>query len=191
MSKSIFVIVLALLPVAAMAHAVSGSGDISELYHPVGGWDHFLVIVAVGMIGSQLGKRAIGLVAVSLASAVIGGGVINLWQHVISAAEWWIAISIIFLGLQLALPKRIPILFTYLIILVVGLSHGYEHSSRLAQATEAVLYVVSFVVTTISLYMMGVFIGLIAIRTQRGVYKLRVFGTVIAMVGVSLVSVVQ
>lgn len=164
MNKLIFTIVLILLPVTAMAHAMPGSGVIADLYNPIGGWDHFLVLVAVGMISSQLGKRAIGLMVALLASAVLSGWLIGMWQNAVPIVEWGVVLSILFMGLQLVMPKKIPVLFTYLSILVCGFWHGYDNASEVEQATTQAIATVGFIVTTAALYMMGMLLGLIAYR---------------------------
>jgi len=168
MNKVMFTIALTLLPVTAMAHTMPGSGVITDLYNPIGGWVHFLAIVAVGMISSQLSKRAISLTAALLASAVLSGWLIGTWQYDVPIIEWGVVLSILLLGLQLAIPKKIPVLITSLIILVFGLWHGYDNASEVVQTTVHAIATVGFIVTTTALYMMGMFLGLIAYRDPVG-----------------------
>ena len=52
---------VALLPVAAFAHT-GHAGDhpfLSGLTHPIGGADHLLAMVALGLLAAQIGGRAL------------------------------------------------------------------------------------------------------------------------------------
>jgi urease accessory protein len=62
--------ILLLLPTLAYAHAGAGEGFLRGLQHPLGGIDHVLAMLAVGVF---LGLRLAGPVRLLVASAAIVG----------------------------------------------------------------------------------------------------------------------
>src|SRR6201987_6272847 len=67
---------LTLIPAAAFAHTGAGGahGFVSGFAHPLGGLDHILAMVTVGIFAWQLGGRALWLVPATFVLAMAGGG---------------------------------------------------------------------------------------------------------------------
>ncbi len=88
------------VPSLAMAH--TGHGEVSGLAHgfahPVGGLDHILAMVMVGVLAAQLGGRALWLVPASFVAVMALGGVLGLAGLGLPFVELGIALSIVVLG---------------------------------------------------------------------------------------------
>ena len=72
------VALLVWLPAAAFAHTAggaAGAGFLTGFRHPLGGIDHVLAMLAVGMWGAQLGSPAIWALPVAFPQVMALGGV--------------------------------------------------------------------------------------------------------------------
>src|ERR1700730_2978472 len=66
---------LALAPTVAFAHpGHDGASLVHGFLHPLGGVDHIIAMVAVGLLAARLGGRALWLGSAGLALATGGGG---------------------------------------------------------------------------------------------------------------------
>ena len=84
------------------AHTFTGmNGFYDGLSHPVLGLDHFLAMVCVGVVSSQIGGRAIWTVPSLFVSFMILGGIAGLFIELFAITfsktiEWGIIFSVIF-----------------------------------------------------------------------------------------------
>src|SRR5919204_1623085 len=80
---------LALIPAAAFAHTGAGEphGFVSGLAHPLGGLDHILAMVTVGIFAWQLGGRALWLVPGSFVLAMAAGAALGMAGVALPFAE--------------------------------------------------------------------------------------------------------
>src|SRR5690606_1200260 len=65
----------------AFAHTYGGAlggGFAQGFLHPLGGLDHLLAMVAVGIWAAQLGGRALGFVPAAFVAAMVGGGIAGM-----------------------------------------------------------------------------------------------------------------
>src|SRR5258708_24312372 len=70
---------LTLIPTAAFAHPGLGDahGFVAGFAHPLGGLDHILAMVTVGIFAWQLGGRALWLVPATFVLAMAAGGALG------------------------------------------------------------------------------------------------------------------
>ncbi len=74
-------VLLVVLPASAFAHtegAAAGAGFLTGFLHPLGGLDHVLAMLAVGMWGAQLGNPAIWVLPVAFPQVMALGGVAGI-----------------------------------------------------------------------------------------------------------------
>src|SRR5258708_2850176 len=71
---------LTLIPTAAFAHPGLGDahGFVAGFAHPLGGLDHILAMVTVGIFAWQLGGRALWLVPATFVLAMAAGGALGM-----------------------------------------------------------------------------------------------------------------
>src|SRR5215208_6784885 len=90
----------ALLTLAAgIAQAHTGIGAAGGFgygfAHPLGGLDHVLAMVAVGLFAAQLGRRALWLVPLSFIAMMIVGGALGMAGINLSPVETAIGFSVV------------------------------------------------------------------------------------------------
>jgi urease accessory protein len=158
----------ALLSLTAVASAHTGQGDahgfVHGFMHPVGGLDHVLAMVAVGLYASLLGGRALLLVPASFVGVMAIGGAIGIAGIGLPYVEIGIALSIVVLGLAVALRLSIPTLAAMALVGVFAIFHGHAHGGEMPQDASGYSYAAGFMLATALLHAAGVAIGLIAGR---------------------------
>lgn len=180
----------AMAPLQAWAHADPGahSGLFQGLLHVVGGLDHLLVMVGVGLFAATLGGRArwvlpatfvtvMALTAIAAMSGLIGG----------NPAEHLIALSVIVVGVPIALALK-PSLGTALaVIAVCAAIHGQAHGAELPAATQATGYLIGLMLSTALLHVGGAFAGIALNRIPvAGLTLTRTAGAAMTAAGLAL-----
>lgn len=171
-------------------HDVPGNGIAAGLLHPLLGWDHLLAMLTVGLLSVQIGGRATWLVPASFVGCMIAGGIGGMLGWGMPAVEFGIALSVLLLGLAVALDKRLPIAVPLAFAGLFGLVHGQAHGLEMPHVDSPVLYAVGFVMATISLHVAGVLFGGQALKSLRGARRLRLSGAAVAVAGCLLLLAV-
>ena len=171
------------------AHTFTGmNGFYDGLSHPVLGLDHFLAMVCVGVVSSQIGGRAIWTVPSLFVSFMILGGAAGLYIEILAITlsdiiEWGIIFSVIFLGLSVAIEKKLPTNIIMIAVAFFGLFHGLAHGIEMPWAANPLLFALGFSSGTAVLHLFGVGIGLVLIRNNFLNIILRILGLVCAIFG--------
>jgi urease accessory protein len=179
---------LLLLPALAQAHtegAAAGSGFLTGFRHPLGGLDHVLAMLAVGMWGAQLGPPALWALPVAFPLVMALGGVAGILGLPIPPVELGITASVIVLGAMIALDRHPPLAVAALLVAFFAVFHGYAHGTELPGQTGAVAYSAGFVLATGLIHLTGIGIGLV-VKLPHGLRLLRLGGTAIALTGLWL-----
>jgi len=167
-----------------LAHAEhgGGSGLTSGFLHPLGGIDHILAMVAVGLWGAQLGRPAIWVLPVAFPLVMALGGALGLMGFPLPGVEVGIAGSALVLGLLVAWAARPPLWLAATAIAIFAIFHGYAHGAELPAGANGLLYSLGFVIATGLLHGAGILIGALH-RLPWGGYVLRFGGVIIAFGG--------
>lgn len=179
---------LALLSSPAFAHVGGGAGAagfLTGFLHPLGGLDHVLAMLAVGMWGAQLGNPAIWALPVAFPMVMALGGVAGILGVPLPGAELGVALSVIVLGSMILLDRRPPLWGAALIVAFFAVFHGYAHGNELPGQAGAVAYSAGFVIATGLIHVTGIGIGFVTLL-PRGAGMLRVAGGAIAAAGLLL-----
>jgi urease accessory protein len=179
---------LLILPTSAFAHtagASAGAGFITGFLHPLGGLDHALAMLAVGMWGAQLRSPAIWVLPVAFPQVMALGGVAGILGVPLVGIELGVTVSVVVLGSMIALGLRPPLWAALLIVSFFAVFHGYAHGAELPGKTGAVAYCAGFVTATGLIHLTGIGIGLV-VKLPHGVKMLRVGGSAIAAAGLFL-----
>ncbi|WP_454624171.1 HupE/UreJ family protein [Bradyrhizobium cenepequi] len=151
-----------LVPTVAFAHA--GHGDVSGLTHgfthPITGIDHVVAMVAVGVLAAQLGGRALWLVPSSFVGVMALGGALGMAGILLPLAEVGVALSVVVLGLAIAVPFR-QTLAAVAVAGLFALFHGQVHGTEIPAAASALYYMVGFIGATTLLHATGIGLGLL------------------------------
>ncbi|AYD01763.1 HupE/UreJ family protein [Neorhizobium sp. NCHU2750] len=156
--------------------------------HPLFGMDHILVMVAVGLWASQLGRdgkrSALWIVPTSFVLTMAVGFALALSGVALPFVEPGILASVIALGLLVAMAVRMPTAICAAIVAVFALLHSHAHGGELGSA-GALQFGAGFVIATATLHAAGIAAGLGISRFSP--YFARILGAIIALLGVSLV----
>jgi urease accessory protein len=162
LARKIFgaVVALAGLVVAAGAQAhtlgAHDAGLVHGFTHPIGGFDHVLAMIAVGIWATQTGGRAVWLVPASFVVMMVVGGLVGLSGLGLPMIEIGIAGSVLAMGGLIAFSTRLPVAAGMAIVGLFALFHGHAHGTEMPQAASASLYALGFVISTVGLHLTGV-----------------------------------
>lgn len=156
-------VALWLSTVPALAHV--GVGPVDTLghgfMHPLSGIDHILAMVAVGLYAAGLGGRALWLVPSAFVGTMILGGLLGYLGFPLPLVETGIGLSVVVMGLAIALGVRLPTVAAMALVGLFALFHGHAHGTEGMGLGVAFLpYAAGFVIATASLHMAGIALGL-------------------------------
>jgi len=182
----------ALLPTAALAHTGLGDGHgfIHGFAHPLGGLDHILAMVTVGIFAWQLGGRALWLVPATFVLVMAGGGVLGLGGVPVPFVELGIAISVIVLGAIVALDMKAPVAVAMGIVGLFAIFHGHAHSTEMPLDASGTGYAAGFMLATALLHASGIALGFLIGRIGDAYGRLtyRVVGGLVALAGLAILT---
>ncbi|WP_341912658.1 HupE/UreJ family protein [Ferrovibrio terrae] len=134
-------------PMGGVTPSTLSEGLLSGFGHPILGFDHFVFILAAGLLAAP---RARGLL-LPLAFVVgsFAGSLLHLGSITIPGGEYLIAGSVILLGFLLLSPRAINDGLFAAILAVAGLLHGHALAEAIfgAEATPLVAYLAGLAVT--------------------------------------------
>ncbi|MCG6207420.1 HupE/UreJ family protein [Rhodopseudomonas sp. HC1] len=177
---------LAAMPGLAEAHTgvhpFSANGGAAGFAHPMLGADHLLAMVAVGLWAASLGGRARWLVPASFVALMALGAALGGFGPALPAVEPMIALSVIALGVLIALAVRVPTAAAAAMVALFGLFHGAAHGAEMPAMASPLAYVAGFVAATLILHGVGLALGAVLPRTR----ALKFAGGAIAAAGLAL-----
>lgn len=170
----------------ATAYAHPGhhiEGFVAGFSHPLGGLDHLLAMIAIGLWAGQLGgKAALGVPFTCLAMIIIAAGLAATGQWV-PITEAGIVMSVIMVGAAVALKLKLPLMVALTAVGIFGLCHGYAHGVEMQANAGRLLYGMGFVLASSLLLGLG-----LVLSHLKGHEKLTCcLGSVIALIGVVFV----
>jgi len=189
--RSLF-LAFALCLVALPAAAHTGHGELSGftygLMHPIGGLDHVLAMVAVGLLAYLLGGPALWGLPLAFIAAMAAGGALALGGFALPFVEAGIALSVVVIGALVALGKTTPSLLAASLVAVFAVFHGHAHGVEMPATASGLSYGLGFALATALLHIGGIFAGfaLGAAGRQTGQTIARTIGGVMALSGVAI-----
>ncbi|WP_299365363.1 HupE/UreJ family protein [uncultured Paracoccus sp.] len=147
------------LPGAALAHAGFDPGSFgSGFAHPLGGADHVLAMVALGLLAAQAGGRALWLLPAAFVAAMLAGGAAGWSGMPFGAVEPVILASMIVLGALVAMAARLPLDAMAAMAAAFGFAHGWAHGAE-GPAQGLPSHGLGFAVATALLHGAGILTG--------------------------------
>jgi urease accessory protein len=149
------------LPGIVFAHPGHDVGNFfSGVSHPVSGWDHLVVMLAIGFwSASVMGKKAWMPVAV-FAAFMVAGLSLGVSGIAIANAELGITASIVFMGLLLMTMRQSASQVSIFLIGFFAVFHGYAHGVEMPQMASPWLFATGMLMTTVLLHLAGIGLGL-------------------------------
>jgi urease accessory protein len=150
------------IPTVANAHTGIGdhNGFWHGLEHPIGGLDHILAMVAVGLWAAQIGGKALWLVPGSFVIAMTGSSVLGHFGLPLPGVEQAILASDFILGLLLLFAARLPLATSIGIVSILAIFHGYAHGAEMPETASGLTYGIGFIISTAALHLAGIGMGL-------------------------------
>lgn len=189
MMKRILTSTLILAGLSGSAFAHTGvdhaAGLVHGFMHPVGGLDHVLAMVAVGLFAAVIGGRALWLVPASFVSFMLVGGALGMMGADVPFVEAGIALSVVVLGAAVAMRWQAPLAVAMALAAVFAIFHGHAHGAEMPADASGAAYALGFMAATVLLHGAGVAAGLGLARVIDS-RVLRVGGAAIAAAGAGL-----
>lgn len=185
-------IVAALFPTAAFAHP--GISDASGLahgfVHPMGGLDHVLAMVAVGVLAAVRGSRALVLIPMAFIGMLVAGFLLGLAQVNVPFVELGIALSIVVIAGAAALRRPVPVRAAMVLVGAFAIFHGYAHGIEMPAGSGAATYALGFVLATALLHAAGMLatLALERVTTRGGKALAQVGAGMLALTGLGLLA---
>jgi urease accessory protein len=157
--RALLVFLFAILaPSVAFAHTGHGetAGFIHGFAHPIGGLDHILAMVAVGVFAYVLGGKALWLVPLSFVAMMVAGFALGITGVNLPFVELGIALSSIVIGGAAALGRPMPTAAAMALVGVFAVFHGHAHGAEMPETASGALYAGGFVAATALLHLAGI-----------------------------------
>ncbi len=186
--KRIFgALALLLAPTLALAHPGHGdNGLVAGISHPIGGLDHLLAMVAVGLWAAQQQGAARWALPCTFVGTMLVGGLLGFAGLELPALESGIAASVLALGLAVALAVRPPLALAMTATALFALFHGVAHGLELPEMSSPWAYATGFVAATAALHAAGY--AVVRMLPQAAAPLVRMAGAASAAAGVWLLA---
>jgi urease accessory protein len=186
-------LILMLAPTTALAHTGHGdtTGFVQGFFHPVSGIDHVLAMVAVGIFAAHLGGPALWAVPLTFVTMMAAGGALGMAGVAIPYVEIGIGLSVVALGLAIALGVSLPVVGAMALVGLFAIFHGHAHGAEMPDTASGFAYGPGFVVATAALHAVGIGLGLATgmLGQMRGWHVAQVGGGgLMAVAGVAILA---
>lgn len=173
------------LPATAMAHTgAEAHSFFAGALHPLGGVDHLLAMLAVGLLAGHSGGNMRWWVPATFVTAMALGAGLGATGIGVPLIEVGIALSLIAFGAALVLKQslRAPAL----VVLTAGfaLFHGHAHGTEMTTGLSALPYALGFMLSTALLHAIGVLLTTKTLLPLPQAMLLKWSGSAIAAVGI-------
>lgn len=170
-------IALLATPLLAQAHPGHGSGGLASGFtHPLLGWDHLLVMLAVGLWAAQkFGAARWQIPAAFVVAMMVGGTAGALGLHV-PGVEFLIMLSVPVIGWILIERVKLKNSTSAALAAFFAFFHGLAHGAEMPASASAVSFVIGFAVATVLLQGLG----FVAARVAVAVFAMAAGGKALA-----------
>jgi urease accessory protein len=178
---------LASTTTTAVAHPGHG-GDAGAMFlHPFRGVDHLLVMLAVGVLATRVGGRALWAIPLGFLSMMVAGAALAGAGMALPSVELGIALSVLGIGGLIAVGARPSVAAATAIAGAVATLHGYAHGAEIGASAQLM---VPLLAATAALHGAGIGLGLLSrqVAGERTTVALgdRLLGGVMVVVGAAL-----
>jgi urease accessory protein len=178
------------LPVTALAHTGSTAHSfMAGALHPLGGLDHLLAMLAVGLLAGCNGGRLRWGLPLSFVMAMIAGAALGVSAVKVPLIEVGIALSLVAFGAALVWKQTLRASMLVVMTAAFALFHGHAHGTEMGADLSAASYGVGFILSTALLHAFGVLLAARMVRPGPQLTMIRWSGSAIAAVGVASLGV--
>ncbi|WMJ07510.1 TonB-dependent receptor domain-containing protein [Nitrosomonas sp. sh817] len=149
---------IALLPTAfSQLHIDNAWSEGFE--HPLMGWDHILVMVAVGIWAAQIRGQALWILPAVFVGIMSLGGLTGAASYAVPGAEAMVLLSCFMISALIICGVRFSAPANIIIISLFAFFHGYVHGQEISASTSLGFYIAGFVSATLLLHGVGILIS--------------------------------
>lgn len=159
--KKQLLLTASLLGFSSLALAHPGHGldtAYAGFMHPMTGWDHLLVMLAIGVWAAKLGGKSRWQLPLTFVSVMAFGAMLGASGIYFAGVETAIAASVMAMGvlliLRLPMSTSIQLGITAIFALFHGMAHGVE-----IQSTQSGAVIAAMLVATATLHGLGLCLG--------------------------------
>jgi urease accessory protein len=158
MKFALAVLAFVLSPVTAFAHTGLGgaSGIAHGFMHPLAGFDHVAVMIAVGVMAALVGGRAMWHIPAAFMTMMTAGAVAGAAGLQLPFVEAGISVSIIALTLAMFIAKKMPAALAVILAGGFAVFHGFAHGSEMPVEASGLAYGLGFLAATALLHGLGI-----------------------------------
>lgn len=151
-------------PLLAQAHPGHGSGGLSSGFtHPLLGWDHLLVMLAVGLWAAQKFGAARWQIPAAFVGAMMVGGIAGTLGLHVPGVEFLIMLSVPVIGWILIERVKLNDASSAALAAFFAFFHGLAHGAEMPASASAVSFVIGFAVATVLLQGLGFVLARVAV----------------------------
>ncbi|MGL6259621.1 HupE/UreJ family protein [Vibrio sp. WXL103] len=173
----------------AMAHyADPTGGSVAGFIHLFTGWDHFLAMVAVGILSSRYGDALMWKVPAAFIVSVLVGMHFGLNAYHVPYVTLAMGVSLVMLGLLITRPIEPNVWIMVAGVLFFGIFHGYEHGVEMLGIANVQGFKKGFFFGSVVIHFIGVMVGLVPERFALYHKSLRTSGYVCCLLGLGVVA---
>lgn len=184
--------ILAVSPTLAFAHTGIGhsAGFFHGFEHPIGGLDHVLAMLAVGVFAFVLGGRSLWMVPLSFVAMMIVGFGLGSAQIDLPFVELGIALSSVVIGAAAAMGRPMPVIAAMGLVGAFAVFHGHAHGSEMPSDASGLTYAAGFIVATALLHLAGIAatLGVSKIVGRYGKLAAQLTGGVFTLGGIGILA---
>jgi hydrogenase/urease accessory protein HupE len=153
-----------LFPTLAHAHAggITFNGWHDGFNHPLHGWDHLLVMIAVGWWAAQQSGRAVWLIPLTFVGVMTVGGIVGATGVGLPGVELAILASVAVFSALVARKVQLRLSVSVGIIGFFAFFHGFAHGAEMPGSANMAMFGFGFVVATLLLHATGLAMGRLA-----------------------------
>lgn len=137
------------------------SGWVHGFIHPIGGLDHVLTMIAVGLWATQMGGRTMWLAPFTFVAVMALGGLAGIMAIPFVYTELGIIISLLVFGMLIAAAIRLSLIVSVMVVSIFAFCHGYAHGAEMSQNVSGLTYALGFISATALLHVLGIGMGML------------------------------
>jgi len=183
--KKIFLFTISLLSfsITLSAHGTHGTGLMAGLSHPILGLDHLLAILCIGFLSAQMKIKSSWMIPLVFAIAMLVSGWLGIGTEGFAGMEQGIAISVIVMGILVALKNKIGLVPAVLLAGAIGFFHGYAHGVEMPEESRPFVYISGYLLGVAIIFLGSIGIGNLLLKNNKNEELLRFIGAFIAGMG--------
>ena len=145
-------------PASVWAHAPIGqaTGFSTGFHHPLSGWDHLLVMLAVGIWAAQRRGRLVWMLPLTFVGVMSLGGLVGSMGLPLPGVEAMILLSVIVFTVVIVRRIRFHTGVSVLLVGFFAFFHGFAHGHEMPASASLLSFALGFIVATLFLHGAGI-----------------------------------